>query len=59
MRAGKWIFRKAKGLALDENGQDLVEYTLLLCVIAGGVLAISQSIATHMAGLFTSISNAV
>ena len=51
-----WKFR---GLLADEKGQDLVEYALLVALIALGVVAAIGSVATAVTGVFTNVSSSL
>jgi pilus assembly protein Flp/PilA len=46
-------------LLTQEKGQDLVEYALLIAVIALALVAAVQSFATGLNSVFTSISTAL
>jgi pilus assembly protein Flp/PilA len=54
------IFRgyvKLQNLLSREEGQDLVEYALVVAIIALGATASMKTLATAISGAFTSISS--
>jgi Flp pilus assembly pilin Flp len=46
-----------KKLCLNEGGQDLVEYALVVAVVSLGIVACMQSFATEVANAVTSLTN--
>ena len=50
------LFTKFKGLAADEEGQDLVEYALMLTLITLALITSISSIATAVVGMFSTVS---
>ena len=43
----------------DESGQDLVEYALLGCLIGLGAVSSLKSVATGVAGIFTTVGSTI
>ncbi|MGD0680570.1 MAG: Flp family type IVb pilin [Terracidiphilus sp.] len=52
------LFEKIHNLVSHEEGQDLVEYALVVAIIALGATASMQSLATVISTAFGSISTA-
>ncbi len=50
------LFVKFRGLAGEEDGQDLVEYALMLTLITLALITSISSIATAVAGMFSTVS---
>jgi len=48
-----------KSLQSSETGQDLVEYALLVCLIALGALAGVRHVATAVTAVFSNISSSL
>jgi len=57
MRLGFWnLAARLKSRLARENGQDLVEYALLLAVISVAAISSSHKVATAINTLFTAIA---
>jgi Flp pilus assembly pilin Flp len=54
---GFWL--ALKSLQSSETGQDLVEYALLVCLIALGALAGVRHVATAVTAVFSNISSSL
>jgi len=52
------LFRKIRALN-DENGQDMVEYAIIMGLIALGATVAMSSLATTIATAFTSVTTRV
>jgi pilus assembly protein Flp/PilA len=50
---------KMKNLIQEEDGQDLVEYALVVALIAFGAVAGMHTLATGLSTAFTTISTAI
>jgi len=48
-----------QSLTASENGQDLVEYALLVCLIALAAIAGVKGVATAVTGAFTRVSGSL
>jgi pilus assembly protein Flp/PilA len=48
-----------KSALLDENGQDLIEYALVVALISLGATASMSSVATAISAAFTKVSSKV
>jgi len=46
-----------QSLAMDENGQDLVEYALITGLLAVAAVAVLGNLATSITAIFTSINS--
>lgn len=53
------MYAKLQSLMNREEGQDLVEYALLLSLIALAVITISKALGTEIALIFSSISTSI
>ena len=53
------LFVKLQNLMNREDGQDLVEYALLVCLIALAVIGGVKGVATAIGTVFTNISNSL
>jgi len=53
------LYVKLMGLMHGEEGQDLVEYALLLCLISLSLILSINGIATAVDGVFTKISSSL
>jgi pilus assembly protein Flp/PilA len=53
------LFAKFRGLAAGDEGQDLVEYTLLIALVALAAIAGVGSIATALNGELTTITGSI
>ena len=53
------LFSKFQALRSSEEGQDLVEYALLVSLIALGTIAGVTSVATAVTAVFTNISTSL
>jgi pilus assembly protein Flp/PilA len=51
------LFLFVRSIALSEEGQDLVEYALVVALIAFGAIAGMQSLATGINSAFNTISS--
>lgn len=51
------LYVKTQSLINREDGQDLVEYALLIALVALGSVAAIGYVTTALKGVFTSISN--
>ena len=51
------MYVKAQDLMSREEGQDLVEYALVIALIALGAIASMKTLATGISTLFTNISS--
>jgi pilus assembly protein Flp/PilA len=61
-RAGEMVLRvrmKVQSLLHGESGQDLVEYSLLVALIALACIAGVRHVATAVSTVFTNISNSL
>ena len=56
---GRKLYVKFKGLTGDEQGQDLVEYALLVCLIALAAIAGVNHVATAVTKVFSNISTSL
>ena len=54
-----WIFVKFQSLIVAEEGQDLVEYALLVCLIALAAISGVSHVATAVGKVFTNISTSL
>lgn len=48
-----------QNLSCSETGQDLVEYSLLICLVALGSIAGVRHVATAVSTVFTNISSSL
>lgn len=56
MSPGRWNFlRRLRALATREDGQDMVEYALLITMIAAGATASMGSLASGISTIFSNI----
>ena len=46
-----------KRLHRDDNGQDLVEYALIICLMGLGPVATMKTLANHIASSFTTVGS--
>ena len=46
-----------KRLHRDDNGQDLVEYALIICLMGLGPVATMKALANHIASSFTTVGS--
>ena len=46
-----------KRLHRDDNGQDLVEYALIICLVCLGPVATMKTLANHIASSFTTVGS--
>ena len=46
-----------KRLHRDDNGQDLVEYALIICLMGLGPVATMKTLANHIANSFTTVGS--
>jgi pilus assembly protein Flp/PilA len=53
------LYWKFQALRFDESGQDLVEYALLVSLIALGTILGVGSVATAVTNVFTNISTSL
>jgi len=53
------LYMKFQGLMSGEQGQDLVEYTLLVCLIALAAIAGVNHVATAVIKVFGNISSSL
>jgi len=53
------LIRRVSFLLTLEDGQDMVEYALVVALIAFGTTAAMQSLATGIHGLFTTVNAAI
>jgi pilus assembly protein Flp/PilA len=53
------VYAKVKSFVLREEGQDLVEYALVVALIAVGATAGMQSLANNINTVFTNIGTSV
>jgi Flp pilus assembly pilin Flp len=53
------LFVKFQDLASREEGQDLVEYALVLGIISLGAVTLLTSVATHVNTIYTNIVTAL
>jgi Flp pilus assembly pilin Flp len=53
------LYVKFQTLASSEEGQDLVEYALLCCLIALAVITGVNSVATAVTSVFTNVSTSL
>ncbi len=53
------LFNRAKACALREDGQDLVEYGLIIALIAFTVIAGLKSVSTDISTIYSAISSTV
>jgi Flp pilus assembly pilin Flp len=51
------LIRKIQTLTMREEGQDLVEYGLVVALVAFGATAAMNSLGTALSSVFTSISS--
>jgi len=58
MKSGFWkLVSKLRSLIAQDNGQDLVEYALVVALIAFGATAGMQSLASGISTAFTNVSS--
>lgn len=56
MSPGLWnLLRRLRALATREDGQDMVEYALLMTLIAAGATASMGKLATGISAIFSNI----
>jgi len=53
------MYLKLQNLINREEGQDLVEYALIISIIALALITISGKLATAISTVFTNISNSL
>ena len=53
------LYIKLQNLAKDEQGQDLVEYALLVSIIALGCITSMKGVATFLNNVFSNVSNSL
>jgi pilus assembly protein Flp/PilA len=53
------LYVKFQGLGIGEEGQDLVEYSLLLTIVALSLISGMNGIATAVTRVFTNVSNSL
>ena len=53
------VFIKLQNLANSEGGQDLVEYALLVCLIALAAIGGVKHVATAINGVFSNVSTSL
>jgi Flp pilus assembly pilin Flp len=53
------FFRLLVALHSGEGGQDLVEYSLLVCLVALGAIAGVRHVATAVTGVFSNVSSSL
>jgi pilus assembly protein Flp/PilA len=53
------LYLKLQNLAKDEQGQDLVEYALLVSLIALSCITGMKGVATFLNNTFSNISNSI
>jgi Flp pilus assembly pilin Flp len=53
------LYRKTRSLQSDEEGQDLLEYGMLLCIITLSLISALQGIASTVVTVFTKISSSL
>jgi pilus assembly protein Flp/PilA len=53
------LYVKLQNLMSNEEGQDLVEYALLVCLIALAAITGVNNVATAVTKVFTNISNSL
>jgi len=53
------LYIKLQNLAKNEQGQDLVEYALLVSLIALGCITSMKGVATFLNNVFTNVSNSI
>lgn len=57
MHAGKWLIGVIRGFRDDERGQDLIEYALVVALIAFAATVGMGSVATGINDAFSKISS--
>ncbi len=53
------LYMKFQAFAASEDGQDLVEYSLLLTIVALALISGMRGIATAVTGVFANASNSL
>ena len=53
------LYVKLQTLSISEDGQDLVEYALLLTMISLALISATKGIATAVNGVFSNISSSL
>ena len=53
------LYVKMQTLMMREDGQDLVEYALVLAVISVGAVAVLGTLSTKVTSVFSSIGNSL
>jgi pilus assembly protein Flp/PilA len=53
------LYIKLQNLAKNEEGQDLVEYALLVSLIAMGCISGMKNLATYLITVFSNVSNSI
>ncbi len=53
------LYIKMQNLMMQEDGQDLVEYALVLSLITVGAIAMLSSIGSKVATIFTAINTGI
>jgi len=51
------LYTKLHGLSFEEQGQDLVEYALLLTIISLALITSMEGIASAVASVFSNVSS--
>lgn len=54
-----WLYVKFKGLIRGEEGQDLVEYALLVALIALAAISGVRHVATAVTTVFSNVSSSL